>query len=89
MGTRPCSRHTAGIISGIKIGDIVGTFRVWLAVNERASNDAWLATGHFVHGNEQMWVAVQRELREVVWLASVVFVLSVAGVAIAVAFALA
>ncbi len=35
-----------------------------------------------------MWIAVQRELREVVWLASVVFSLSVVGVALAVALAL-
>ena len=49
--------------------------------------DVWLATGHFVQGNEQMWVAVQTELREVAWLASVIFVLSVVGVAVAVALA--
>jgi hypothetical protein len=36
-----------------------------------------------------MWVAVQRELREVAWVASVVFVISVAFVAVAVALALA
>jgi len=36
-----------------------------------------------------MWVAARSELREVAWLASVVFVLSVVGVAVAVALALA
>ena len=36
-----------------------------------------------------MWVAVQRELREVAWLAAVVFALSVVGVAVAVALAVA
>lgn len=44
---------------------------------------------HFVHGSEQMWIAVQKELREVAWLATVVFSLSVVGVALAVALALA
>jgi hypothetical protein len=33
-------------------------------------NGCWLATGHFVHGNE-LWVALQRELREVAWLAAI------------------
>ena len=36
-----------------------------------------------------MWIAVQKELREVVWLASVVLSLSVVGVGLAVALALA
>ena len=45
--------------------------------------------GRIVHGSEQMWVAIQKELREVVWLASVVLSLSVVGVALAVALALA
>jgi hypothetical protein len=35
-----------------------------------------------------MWVALQREMREVAWLASVVFGLSIVGVAVAVAFAM-
>ena len=47
------------------------------------------AMGHIVHGSEQMWIAVQKELREVVWLASVVLSLSVVGVGLAVALALA
>ena len=35
-----------------------------------------------------MWVAIRKELREVAWLVSVVFSLSVAGVALAVAVTL-
>ena len=34
-----------------------------------------------------MWIAIQKELREVAWLATVVFSLSVVGVALAVTLA--
>jgi hypothetical protein len=52
--------------------------------NHIASDGAQLLMGVSI-----MWVALRSELREIAWLASVVFVLSVVGVAVTVALALA
>ncbi len=47
------------------------------------------AAGQSVHASWEMWSTVQAEFREVAWIVSVVFSLSVLGVALAVAVALA